>query len=51
MAPRVIEIAHGISGASQWQAKATSISLVPTAAMTWPVTGRQIARKSRNDVS
>jgi hypothetical protein len=40
-----------MSGTSQRTAKATASTVVPTAATTSPATGRQFARRSRNEVS
>jgi hypothetical protein len=51
MAPSAIATGHDISGTSQFATSATASTVVPTAAITSPATGRQFRRRSRNEVS
>ena len=51
MAPSAIATGHGIPGTSQRATSATAITVVPTAAITRPATGRQLRRRSRSEVS
>ena len=51
MAPSAIATGHGMPGTSQCATSATAITVVPTAAMTRPATGFQLARRSRSEVS
>ena len=51
MAPSAIATGHNMPGTSQRATSATASTVVPTAAMARPATGRQFARRSRNEVS
>lgn len=50
MAPSAMATGQGMSGTSQRLTSATPATVLATAAITSPLTGRQLARRSRSEV-